>query len=273
MDDSHSGGDERPRDADNTWDSGLYDDSHSFVYEYGEDLLGLLEPNAGERILDLGCGTGHLPRRIADEGADVVGVDTASDMLVQADAEHSHVEFLRGDARGLPFAGAFDAVFSNAALHWIPEAETVIEHVRAALGADGRFVAEFGGRGNVETIVSEMVDVIRAAGYEPHNPWYFPSVAEYTILLERHGLEPRYVGLFDRPTELDGEDGLRNRMAMFTDSFFAEVPDGEREELIQTIEDRLRGELYDPDAEIWVADYRRLRVEAHVDERLRRPGT
>jgi len=256
--------DDRAPDGDNAWDSSLYDDSHSFVYEYGEDLVDLLDPQHGELVLDVGCGTGHLTHHITERGAEVVGIDNARDMVVQAREEYPDLHLVRGDARSLPVKRTFDAVFSNAALHWVPDPDAVVTGVRSALGPDGRFVAEFGGEGNVGTIVETMVEVIQASGYELRDPWYFPGIAEYTALLDRHGLEPRYARLFDRPTTLEGKDGLRDWMAMFTDSFFAAVPPTERDDLVGRIEDRLREELYDPEADAWVADYRRLRVEAHV---------
>ncbi len=246
----------------NRWDSDLYEESHSFVHEYGADVVGLLAPEAGERILDLGCGTGHLTAEIAEAGAEVVGVDSAADMISQAREAYPDLEFVEADARDLPDLGTFDAVFSNAALHWIPEGDqsTVAEEVRELLRSGGRFVAELGGYGNVETIVAALEAELEAAGYEVADPWYFPTVGEHTSLLESRGFEPTYATLFDRPTELEGDDGLRNWLSMFGDSFFADVPDDDREEIITAAEDEIRPEIKEGDR--WVADYRRLRFVA-----------
>lgn len=250
--------------GDNSWDPSLYDDDHSFVYEYGTELVDLLDPKETESILDVGCGTGQLTSHIGKFCDEIVGVDTAREMLVRARREYPNHRWVQADARQMRFKTRFDAVFSNAALHWISEPEAVLQRVSEALHEEGRFVAEFGGTGNVETIVSEIEEVVIEAGYRPYNPWYFPSIGEYTTLLERHGFEPTDVRLLDRPTPLEGEEGLRNWLTMFTDSFFAEVPPNERASLIEAIEQGLRDELYDPTKDRWVADYRRLRIKARV---------
>lgn len=245
----------------NRWDTDSYDEGHSFVFEYGEDVVELLEPEAGERILDLGCGTGHLSARIAEAGADVVGLDASEEMIRKARQTHSDCEFVHADARSFSFEKPFDAVFSNAALHWIPEQDAVLESVADALAPDGRFVAELGGSENVAAIVDAVREVAADHGYDVTSPWYFPTIGEYATRLESHGLETRYATLFDRPTELEnGPEGLRNWLSMFGDSLLAPVPEEERSGVIAAIEDRLRDDRYRDGT--WVADYRRLRVRA-----------
>lgn len=156
----------QPReDAGNEWDTTAYDEGHSFVFEYGEGVVDLLEPETGERILDLGCGTGHLTDRIADAGADVVGIDASEEMIREARETHSECEFVHADARDVSFSEPFDAVFSNAALHWIPEQDAVLDGVADALGPGGRFVAELGGTGNVAAIVSAVQAAAAERGY------------------------------------------------------------------------------------------------------------
>jgi SAM-dependent methyltransferase len=249
-----------------TWDPAAYDDVQSFVADYGTDLLALLDPSAGERVLDLGCGTGTLAARLVDAGARPVGADRSAPMLARARREHRGIDLVRADARALPFAGAFDAVLSNAVLHWVPERDqdAALAAVRTSLVPGGRFVAELGGRGNVAAIVEAVVEELRDRGYDPDDPWHFPRLGAYADRLERVGFEVRHARLFDRPTDLEGDEGLRRWLEQFGDALLAPAGE-EREAVVAAVEDRLRGELYDPDrgeAGAWVADYRRLRFAA-----------
>lgn len=249
---------------DNDWDPDDYDDGHGFVAEYGADMLDLLEPGPGDRVLDLGCGTGHLTAAIADSGADVVGIDAAESMVAQAREEYPDLSFEVADAREYDPSG-FDAVFSNAALHWIPGADhdAVLSMVDAALGDSGRFVAEFGGRGNVSQVETALQAELRERGYDATHSWYFPSIGEYAPRLESHGLEVTNAWLFDRPTELDGgEAGLREWIGMFGDELFTGVKESEHGAILDAVEERLRPSLYDPGAATWTVDYRRIRFVA-----------
>src|SRR5499427_9032733 len=137
----------------NQWNAAQYDAKHAFVYEKAKGLVELLAPKAGERILDLGCGTGALTAEIAGRGAEPLGVDQSEEMISQARKKFPALQFEVLDARELRFHAAFDAAFSNAVLHWIPEAEQVISGVAQALKPGGRFVAEFGGKGNIQKLV------------------------------------------------------------------------------------------------------------------------
>ncbi len=240
------------------WDAGLYDDKHAFAWRHGASLVELLDPKPGERILDLGCGTGHLTARIAESGATVVGLDHSAEMLELARAAFPQLEFVQGDARDCTFAEPFDAVFSNAVLHWVRPPEAVVRRVRDVLRPGGRFTAEFGGRGNVRRIEAAM----RAAAERLNLPysgpqWYFPGVAEYASLLEAEGLEVRYAFLFDRPTPLEGASGMRDWVKMFGRSVLDCIPADRREEWLAAVEETVRPELYRDGG--WLADYRRLR--------------
>lgn len=246
------------------WDSDRYDSDHEFVYEYGGDVLDLLGPQPDERILDLGCGTGHLTAEIADRANSALGIDAASEMIEQAREQYPSIDFRQADAREVEVSG-FDAVFSNAVLHWIPGDEhgAVLNRVRDALTADGRFVAELGGHGNVEQIVTATLAELGERGYEAENPWYFPRLGEYAGRLEAHGFEVTRAVLFDRPTTLeDGADGLSNWLVMFGDRLFGALTEREREAVVAAVEDRLRPTLFDAETETWTADYRRLRFVA-----------
>ncbi|THE63572.1 methyltransferase domain-containing protein [Salinadaptatus halalkaliphilus] len=248
----------------NEWDSSDYDDGHSFVFEYGEDVIDLLEPSPDERILDLGCGTGHLTAEIASSGAAVVGLDRSPAMIEQARTEYPDQRFVQADARDFDLEEPVDAVFSNAALHWIDEQDAVLESVTDALRPNGRFVAELGGTGNVQAIVDAVRSELTRRGYESTHPWYFPTVGEYASRLESHGFEVRHARLFDRPTTLDdGENGLEGWIEMFGDELLSPVPESERAAVIDAVEDDLREALFADGT--WTADYRRLRVVAVLE--------
>jgi trans-aconitate methyltransferase len=245
------------------WDAGLYDDKHSFVWKLASGVLELLNAQSGERILDLGCGTGHLTAKIAGTGALVVGIDRSPEMIRQAREKYPSLQFEVIDAREIQLDGNFDAVFSNATLHWIKEPERVIAGIGKSLRPGGRFVAEFGGKGNTSELLKAVQHAwqkLGLSGPAPH-PWYYPSLAEYAGLLEQHGFEVTHATLFDRPTPLDdGQRGLRNWLEMFGSAFVERLPDAAREPLLAEIEHELRPKLFQDDH--WVMDYRRLRVAA-----------
>lgn len=252
----------------NHWDASLYDARHGFVHEQAADLIDLLKPVAGERVLDVGCGTGHLTARIAAAGASVIGIDSSMEMIAEARRCYPVLQFEVADARDYRAPARCDAVFSNAALHWIRPAEAVARMVASALVPGGRFVAEFGGHGNVKQIVAAIqVAVGEALGAEASdvNPWYFPSIAEYSSVLETAGLEVCFALLFDRPTRLgDGEQGMHHWLRMFAGPCFAELAEAEKDAVMAAAIERLRPSLF-RDGQ-WTADYRRLRIVARKPE-------
>ena len=201
------------------WNAGLYDASHAFVWEFGRDLLALLAPQPGERILDVGCGTGHLTAEIARSGAQVLGIDRSAAMIAQARENFPGLAFETRDVCDLPYHAEFDAIFSNAVLHWVQPPETAAAAMSRALKPGGRLVCEFGGHGNVQILVEGAYRALRQLGVdhpERFNPWYYPSIAEYSAILERCGIEVTFAHLFDRPTPLqDGERGLETWFRMF----------------------------------------------------------
>ncbi|HYX49750.1 MAG TPA: class I SAM-dependent methyltransferase, partial [Ktedonobacteraceae bacterium] len=220
------------------WDVNLYEQKHAFVYEYGKGLVPILQPQPGELILDLGCGTGHLTHIIAESGAYVIGIDSSSSMIETAQSTYPELEFHVADARDFSFVTPFDAIFSNATLHWINEADQVVNCIAASLKAGGRFVAEFGGKGNVATITAAVQQSIRELLHEDVDfGWYFPTIGEYASLLEKHELDVRSALLFDRPTPLeDGEKGLRNWIQMFGERVLREVPDDMKQKILARTE-------------------------------------
>jgi ubiquinone/menaquinone biosynthesis C-methylase UbiE len=173
-----------------TWNPSLYDKAHSFIWKHGASLLELASVRDGERVLDLGYGTGHLAARLAEAGGLVLGVDKSAEMIAQAKASYPHLTFEVADALNLPFDSEFDLVFSNATLHWVKPPERAAASIARALKPGGRLVLEMGGRGNIARITSSLFKVMADAGYPitpDENPWYFPSVSEYTSVLEAQG--------------------------------------------------------------------------------------
>ncbi len=245
----------------NNWDTALYEGKHAFVWKYGEDLLKILSPQPKERILDIGCGTGQLTAQIAQAEAIVTGIDADATMIEKAKANYPHLKFAVADARSFQIDTQFDAVFSNATLHWIPEAEAVIRCIHQALKPQGRFVAEFGGKGNVKAIAKALDIAIHEAGIESIEiPWYFPSIADYAISLEKYGFEVIYAVLFKRPTPLvDGDAGLRNWLKMFASRFLPESIE-QQNHVFDRVEQLLQPVLYRDG--VWNADYQRLRIVA-----------
>ncbi len=245
--------------APSAWDPQRYQGKHSYVWQFGATLLELLQPRAGERILDVGCGTGQLTADIARSGAEVIGLDNSAEMLAEARKNFPQIEFVIGDAASFRFPGQFDAVFSNAALHWVRDQAAAASAIARAVRPGGRFVAEFGGKGCIASIVSAMRDVFGAEA-DQRCPWTFPSVGEFAPLLERNGLEVRQAHLFDRATPVEGEHGIEDWLRMFCASYFRGLTLDEVRDALAQLAAHLRPALY-RDA-VWTLDYRRLRIVA-----------
>ncbi len=246
--------------ASGTWDAARYQDKHSFVWRYGANLLELLDPQSGERILDIGCGTGQLTAEIARSGAQVTGLDNSADMLADARKNFREISFVLADAAGFDFPEPFDAVFSNAALHWVKNAGGAAASIAGALRPGGRLVAEFGCKGNIASVQSALRAVLGPIADE-QSPWYYPSIAEYSGVLERHGLEVRNASLFDRPTELQGENGMDEWLRMFLQTYLGRHSSERAGEIVHQLVEHLRPILYRDG--VWTVDYRRLRVVAY----------
>lgn len=246
------------------WDTSLYDGKHSFVWKYGEGVIELLAPRPGERILDLGCGTGHLTSLIAAAGASIIGVDKSPRMIESARRSYPDLEFVESDATSLGFDSKFDAVFSNATIHWIKDQRALASAIWRALKPGGRFVAEFGGKGNLRAVRESLKRAITKIGHQVTNgalERYYPSIGEYASLLESAGFRVTHAVHFERPTKLEnGERGLGDWLATFADNVIEPLTPPERELVIQDVESQLRNELFRDGS--WFADYRRIRIIA-----------
>jgi trans-aconitate methyltransferase len=244
-----------------TWNSASYDKNARFVTDLGAPVLELLAPKRGECILDLGCGDGILTKRIADLGCTVVGLDSSADLA--ASARKLGLEIVEKSAYDMDFGPRFDAVFSNAALHWMKDADLVIRNVAKALRPKGRFVAEMGGHGCVATLLNALIEELNRRGHDGRgaNPWYFPTPEDYSARLAAAGFEVRSIALIPRPTPLPGD--VMGWLQTFSGCFTAVLPPEERADYLERVRDRVRPHLCDA-AGNWTADYVRLRFEAHL---------
>lgn len=245
------------------WDAIQYDQQHSFVHRLGLSILELLDPQPGERILDVGCGTGHLTSFIAEKGAFVVGIDSCEEMIAKAKTTYSNLELLVGDIRDFRAKEPFDAIFSNAVLHWVQPPEQAVIRMSELLRPGGRLVVEFGGYGNVARICTALEEAVLACtGTVVSAINYFPKLSQYTTLLEQHGFEVTLARLFDRPTQLDGgNQGLENWLSLFRKPIMDVLTPTDRQRVLDQVHHSLREELYRDGS--WFADYRRLKIVAN----------
>jgi trans-aconitate methyltransferase len=242
-----------------TWDPERYARNARFVADLGAPVVELLAPQTGERILDLGCGDGVLTAKLAAMGCGVVGVD-ASTQQIEA-ARKLGVDASVMDGENLAFNNEFDAVFSNAALHWMRDPDAVINGVWRALRPGGRFVAEMGGHGCVQTVKRALIEALDRRGIDGQaaNPWYFPTVEDYSARLIKGGFNINYIALIPRPTPLPGD--VTAWLETFAQNFSATLPPVERPAYLSEVQESLRPKLCGADGK-WTADYVRLRFAA-----------
>ncbi len=261
------------------WNSEQYQTKFGFVANYGQAVVDLLKPQRGETILDLGCGTGELSHEIYSHGAQVLAVDISPDMIAAARQKYAAISHQPNNARpgnlifeladatqldradGMVPAAHFDAVFSNAVLHWIKQPERVAQGVAQVLKPGGRFVFEMGGAGNIATMERAFAQALaEVAGVQYESPWFFARVSDYASVLEAAGMEVRMAVLFDRPTPLQGEHAIRDWFCMFTPDILYSLSAELQEQVFGQTEIRIRDTLFHHGQ--WQADYRRLRMVA-----------
>jgi trans-aconitate methyltransferase len=250
------------------WDVNSYQQQHNFVFQYGEAVSSMLQPRAGERILDLGCGSGELTAHIASSGAEVVGLDSSPEMIQAARAAYPEIEWVQASGTDFAFDQPFDAIFSNAALHWMHPPEDVVRCMAKSLKEGGRLIIEMGGQGNIRHLQTAMRNaLLTVAGRVVDFERYYPTIGAYSTLLEAHNLSVRSAGLIPRPTVLqNGEHGLadwyRQFDAVALEGLSLELRNGVIEEAENSLRDRLFNEKQ------WTADYVRLRIAAIKDSSL-----
>jgi trans-aconitate methyltransferase len=242
------------------WDPEAYEKNGAFVHELATGVLDWLAPKSGEYILDLGCGDGQLMQRIATSGATVAGVDSSREMVAEARRQGAMADF--GDAEALPYSeNVFDAVFSNAALHWVRDQDAMMYHVRRVLKPGGRFVAEMGGHGNIAAISVALRAVLARHGHAGREDGvnYYPTPEAYTRRLTRHGFRMQQIALMPRPTPLP--EGMEGWLRTFRSGVLESLPESLREPVVEETTALLTPVLRDEDGN-WVADYVRLRFIA-----------
>lgn len=245
------------------WNAKLYDNKHSFVAKYGEDVLGWLAPQKDEDILDVGCGTGTLTEKITETGANVTGIDGSPEMIAKAKQAYHNIEFFVKDASNFSFDKKFDATFSNATFHWIKEQQNLLQCIYDVLKTGGRLVYEMGAKHNIQSIHNAVKQVLIEEDFQDNTNIevnYFSSAAEQATMLERVGFTVANILQFDRPTELVGEDGMKNWIVQFAQAYFQNIPKEKAENIIDKAVAILKETNFENGK--WYADYIRLRVKA-----------
>ncbi len=244
-----------------SWHPESYERNAGFVADLGAGVFDLLAPKSAERILDLGCGHGKLTEKIVAVGAHVVAVDASPEQVEGARARGLDARLM--DARELTFDDQFDAVFSNAALHWVKQADAVIDGVKRALVDGGRFVGEMGEADNVACVAQGIARVMESRGLDIADswPWYFPTGADYGAHREAAGFIVRHIERFARPTLIPGD--LTGWLETFGESFLKDIPVAEHTTFLADVRDDLRADLQDSDGN-WSVDYVRLRFQAFL---------
>lgn len=245
------------------WNANKYTEDFSFVHQYGNSVTELIEADINSTVIDLGCGNGALSNVLKEKGFDVIGIDASKELLDIAKKNYPDMTFIEADATEFSLEQKVDIVFSNAVFHWIDRDKqpAMLSCVYQALKTNGQFVFEFGGNGNNNLIHDAVARIFSEYGYDYRMPFYFPTIGEYSALLERAGFKVRYATLFDRLTELKGEDGLKEWINMFLKTPFSVIDNPKEKEVItDKVVSHLQDVLYKDGK--WYADHVRIRMKA-----------
>lgn len=242
------------------WEAEKYHKGFSFVYEYGSDVIDLIEIKKGDSVLDIGCGSGVLTNKIRQMGANVIGIDSSKDMLLTAKKNYPHIDFQNIDATEINFKNKFDIVFSNAVFHWIKDQNKLINCISNSLKKGGHLICEFGGMGCGERVHNELKNSFEKRGHKYIMPFYFPTIGQYTPILEKYCLKTEFALLFDRPTYMEGDNGLADWINMFVTQPFEKIDINEKDEIIKETSENLYPILHKDDG--WYIDYVRIRLKA-----------
>lgn len=244
------------------WNADQYEQNFQFVPSYGEAVTELLTVKPGSRVIDLGCGNGTLTAKLAAMGYDVTGIDASSDMIALARKNYPELTFLQEDALTFRPGHPADAVFSNAMMHWVSaeHQDALLANIASALRPGGEFVFEMGGRGNNALIHGALAEIFRERGLSYRTSFYFPSIGDYTPMLERAGMVVDYSTQFRRPTPRKAEHAVADWILMFDREPFGSLPDEEVRAIAAEAENRLRSRLFRDG--VWYLDYVRLRMRA-----------
>ncbi len=245
-----------------SWNADNYTRNFSFVHEYGNSVLDLADFSVIRTAIDLGCGNGALTAKIMGKGVSVIGIDASPDMLETARRNYPDIAFILADAVDFSIPEPVDLVFSNAVFHWIDreKQKAMLTCVSRALKENGQFVFEFGGYGNCALIHAAVEEAFRESGFDYPMPFYFPKIGEYAPLVESCGMTVTSALLFERPTELRGENGLLDWIDMFLKYAFERIGGESKEKIRQRAADLLKPRLYIDGK--WYADYVRIRMKA-----------
>lgn len=243
------------------WNAAGYTQNFSFVHEYGKELISLIE-GRNLSVLDLGCGNGALTWQLKQNGFDAEGLDASPELLETARSSWPGLVFRQGDASDFQTSRPYDVVFSNAVLHWIDRGrqDDMLRCVNRALKPGGQFVFELGGYGNNALIHGALEGAFARRGLTYQMPFYFPTIGQYAARLERAGFKVTSALLFDRPTPLNGEDGLYDWLRMFIKTPFGQMGEDEKEAILRETVGELKSALYR--SGVWYSDYVRLRCKA-----------
>lgn len=250
------------------WDANFYKEKHSFSVEYGQALLEYVPENPDLFILDLGCGTGELTKKLSLKSDHVCGIDSSPDMIGKARQSYPELSFEVVDALEWHEEEKWDVVFSNAAIHWIRDHERLLTNIHRGLKEDGLFICECGGAGNIRRIERAFRAAMEKRGRLYASQFIFPETEGFRRQLEDRNFHIQYLHSFQRPTPLwEGEKGLRNWVEQFYSQQLASLSREDRNDLLKEMEEELREALWN--GSCWVADYQRLRVVARKKKKAK----